>query len=158
MSRVPAGAQGRRDLWIPVGFVLFFLALAALQLWFVLLANRTFTGLVTDPRPAGHAHGIAPATDWSAQVNFTPTGPLTGTLEVTLTDTNGGPLFPERISATAERTTRFPQLLPVELHPAGAGRFGAALRLPLAGGWAVRLTVTRNGATTERIETMEVLP
>jgi nitrogen fixation protein FixH len=158
MSRMPAVPQNRRDLWIPAGFVLFFVALAGLQLWFVLLANRSFTGLVTDPRPAGLAHGTAPATDWAARLTFTPTGTLAGTLEVTLTDSGGRPLAPERLIATAERTTRFPQLVPVMLHPLGAGRFEAALRLPLAGPWAVRLTLTQQGRTTERVETVEVLP
>lgn len=158
MSRLPAAPQNRRDLWIPAGFVLFFVALAGLQLWFVLLANRTFTGLVTDPRPAGLAHGTAPATDWSARLSFTPTGPLAGTLHVTLTDSGGQPLVPEQLVVTAERTTRFPQLVPVLLHPAGAGRFDATLQLPLAGPWAVRLTLTRQGTTTERVETVEVRP
>ncbi|WGD28839.1 FixH family protein [Ancylobacter sp. WKF20] len=158
MSHMPAAPQSRRDLWIPAGFVLFFVALAGLQLWFVLLANRTFTGLVTDPRPAGLAHGTAPATDWSARLTFTPTGPLAGTLEVTLADRGGRPLVAEQLFATAERTTRFPQLVPILLHPRGAGRFAADLQLPLAGPWAVRLTLTQQGATTERVETVEVMP
>jgi nitrogen fixation protein FixH len=158
MSRTPAAPQNRRDLWIPAGFVLFFVALAGLQLWFVLLANRTFTGLVTDPRPAGLAHGTAPATDWAARLAFTPTGPLAGMLDLTLTDSSGQPLAPERLTATAERTTRFPQLVPVLLRPVGVGRFEARLQLPLAGPWAVRLTLTQQGRTTERVETVEVLP
>lgn len=158
MSRTPAAPQDRRDLWIPAGFVLFFVALAGLQLWFVLLANRTFTGLVTDPRPVGLAHGTAPATDWSARLTFTPTGPLAGTLEVRLTDSDGQPLAPDGLIATAERTTRFPQLVPVRLTPLGAGHFGADLKLPLAGPWAVRLALTQQGRITERIELVEVLP
>ncbi len=40
--------QNRKDLWIPACFILFFVALAGLEAWFVLLANRTFSGEVTD--------------------------------------------------------------------------------------------------------------
>lgn len=158
MSGDAATPGTRRDLWIPAGFVLFFVALAALQLWFVLLANRSFTGLVTDPRPASQAHGTAAATDWSARLTFTQTGTLAGTLHLALVGTDGAPLAVDRLVATAERTTRFPQLLPIQFTPAGPGRYEAPLRLPLAGDWAIRITVTRAGETSERVETVEVAP
>lgn len=158
MSRGSAAPGARRDLWIPAGFVLFFVALAGLQLWFVLLANRTFTGLVTDPRPAAQAHGTPAATDWSARLSFAQTGALAGRLALALVGADGAPLAVDRLTATAERTTRFPQLLPIDFTPAGPGRYEAPLRLPLAGDWAIRLQVTRAGRTSERIETVEVAP
>lgn len=158
MSRADPTQSPRRDLWIPAGFVLFFVALAGLQLWFVLLANRTFTGLVTDPKtPAAH-HDTAMAPDWSARLAFTPTGTLAGTLDLTLTGANGAPLAPDRVVATAERMTRFPQLLPIPLRPDGPGRFKAPIRLPLGGAWTVRILLTEQGRESERLETLEVEP
>ncbi|WP_018388274.1 FixH family protein [Ancylobacter sp. FA202] len=158
MSRADTPHDLRRDLWIPAGFVLFFIALAGLQLWFVLLANRSFSGLVTDPKPASGVHAAVHAPDWSARLTFAPDTPLAGTLSVELKGADGAPLTPDRLIATAERATRFPQLLPIAFQVVGPGRFEAPLRLPLAGDWAVRLTLTRAGATSERIETLEVAP
>lgn len=158
MSRADTPPDSRRDLWIPAGFVLFFIALAGLQLWFVLLANRSFSGLVTDPRPAVGRYAAARAPDWTARLAFVPSEALAGTLAMEIAGANGAPLTPERLVATAERATRFPQLLPIVLHEVAPGRFEAPLRLPLAGDWAVRLTLTQAGATSERIETLEVAP
>lgn len=158
MSRLDTSPSPRRDLWIPAGFVLFFVALAGLQLWFVLLANRSFSGLVTDPKPASGVHAAAHAPDWTARLAFVPSEALAGTLAVEIAAANGAPLTPDRLIATAERATRFPQLLPIALREVGPGRFEAPLRLPLAGDWAIRLILTQAGATSERIETLEVAP
>lgn len=158
MSRPDTSLSPRRDLWIPAGFVLFFIALAGLQLWFVLLANRSFSGLVTDPKPASGVHAPAHAPDWTARLAFVPNEALAGTLAVEIAAANGAPLTPERLVASAERATRFPQLLPIALHEVAPGRFEAPLRFPLAGDWAIRLTLTQAGATSERIETLEVAP
>ncbi|UOK72444.1 FixH family protein [Ancylobacter polymorphus] len=157
MSGPDTSPRPRRDLWIPAGFVLFFVALAGLQLWFVLLANRSFSGLVTDPKPAAGRYA-AQAPDWTARLAFVPSEALAGTLAMEIAGANGAPLTPERLVATAERATRFPQLLPIVLHEVAPGRFEAPLRLPLAGDWAIRLTLTQAGATSERIETLEVAP
>lgn len=158
MRRPDTSPSPRRDAWIPAGFVLFFIALAGLQLWFVLLANRSFSGLVTDPKPASGVHAAAHAPDWTARLALVPDTPLAGTLSLELKGADGAPLTPDRLVATAERATRFPQLLPIAFNAVGPGRFEAPLRLPLAGDWSVRLTLTQAGATSERIETLEVTP
>lgn len=158
MSDPRTDAAPRRDLWIPACFVLFFVALAGLQLWFVLLANRSFTGLVTDPRTPAASHAPVHDPGWSSRLAFTPTGPLAGRLTLTLREAGGGALEPERLIATAERTTRFPQLLPVDFERRADGAYTADLKLPLAGDWAIRLTLVKGGERVERIEMVEVLP
>lgn len=156
MPRAGTPPDTRRDRWIPAAFVLFFLALVGLETWFVLLANRSFSGLVTEAAPAGVPAPSAP--DWDAAVAFAPTGPLAGRLTLALTDASGAPLDPEAIVATAERTTRFPQLVPLVLRPAGPGTYVADLVTPLAGPWAIRIRLAGEGVSGEHLAAIEVMP
>ena len=75
-------------------FVLFFVALAGLEAWFVLLANRTFSGVVTD-----NAYTVGLKYDdvlaqreaerklgWSTDLSFVQQGGLAGRLTLVVTD------------------------------------------------------------------------
>lgn len=154
MSDVTPNENGRRDLWIPTLFVLFFVGLAILQGWFVMLAQSTFTGVVTDQ--AVQTNSDAPA--WTATVAFTSQGALAGRLDLAFRDQQDELLAPDRIQATAERTTRFPQSLPVHFAPDGAGHYTAHLDLPLGGKWSIRVVATKGDSSIETIKVVEITP
>lgn len=155
--------QTRRDLWIPTVFVLFFVALAGLQAWFVMLAQSTFTGVVTDQRYGlRHLDKDTEARDaalgWKADLLYGAAGPLAVTLRLDLKDVTGKPLVLDRIRATAERATKFPQVLPVVFRAIAPGRYRAEMSLPLAGKWTVRTVLNAGGDEIERIDAIEVQP
>jgi len=159
-------SQKRKDLWIPACFVLFFVGLAGLEAWFVLLANRTFSGLVTD-----NAYSVGLKYDdvlaqreaerklgWSTDLNFVQQGGLVGRLTLAVTDRDGVPLDGPNVRATAERMTRFPQIQTVNFLRQEAGIYVADLKVPLAGRWFVRLKVEQGGRSVHAIKEVDVLP
>lgn len=156
--------ETRRNLWIPAAFVLFFIALAGLQAWFVMLAQSTFTGVVTDqPYGLRRAHegdtnARNAALGWKVNLIYEPKGPLTITLHLDLKDTAGQPLIMELVRATAERATKFPQVVPVVFRAVAPGHYRAELNLPLAGKWTVRTVLMAGGDEIERIDAIEVDP
>lgn len=155
--------QTRRDLWIPTAFVLFFVALAGLQAWFVMLAQSTFTGVVTDqPYGLWHADKDTEARDaalgWTAELRYEPAGPLAVTLRLDLKDATGQPLVLDSIRAAAERATKFPQVLPVVFRAIAPGHYRAEMGLPLAGEWTVRTVLIAGANEIERIDAIEVQP
>ncbi|QIG51968.1 FixH family protein [Nordella sp. HKS 07] len=159
-------SEKRKDLWIPACFVLFFVGLAGLEAWFVLLANRTFSGLVTD-----NAYAVGLKYDdvlaqreaerelgWSTNLNFVQQGGLVGRLTLAVTDRDGIPLDTPNVRATAERMTRFPQIQTVNFLRQKAGIYVADLKVPLAGRWFVRLRVEQAGRSVHAIKEVDVLP
>ncbi len=154
MSQVPEGKRERQDLWIPGLFVAFFVGLAALQGWFIYVAQSSFSGLVTDQQMQKDDEGE----DWQARFSFSQTASLEGTIELSIRDQHGSPLDSDTLRATIERGTRFPQSIPVAFVRTHAGNYRAELRLPLAGPWTLRAHITDGQRTVERIATIEVLP
>ncbi len=145
----------RRDLWIPALFVLFFVGLAGLQAWFVVLAQSTFTGVVTD-QPLRQED--ATAADLITNIAFEPAGSLAGVVRLDFRDRDGQPVSVEEIQATAERGTRFPQSLPVDFQSTGDGAYAARLDLPLAGPWTIRVVAIWDDRSFETIATVEIEP
>lgn len=152
MSKTTTAPSPRKDLWIPALFVLFFVGLAILQGWFVMLAQSSFTGIVTDQ--THRSAEIGPA--WTADIAFEATGPHTGKVWLRLGDEEGAPIIPDRILATAERGTRFPQSLPIAFKVADDGVLTADLDLPLAGEWTLRVIAFKEGQSFETITTVEL--
>ena len=153
--------QDRRDRWIPVAFVMFFLLLAVFQGWFVFLAQSSFSGLVTDRvwnGPTNAARGMQPLTGVVAGFRFAPTGALSGRVYLSLQDEGGKPLTADHVRGSAERGTRFPQSLPVVFRPVELGLYTAEITLPLAGGWSFRTLIDRDGRTLERVDAVEIEP
>lgn len=144
----------KRDLWIPALFVMFFIGLAGLQAWFVMLAQSTFTGVVTDQTLRKEDGGA----NLSAQIAFEPAGSLAAVVRLEFRDAADEPVSVETIEATVERGTRFPQSLPVEFEPAVAGVYTARLLLPLAGPWTLRVVASKDANSFETIATVEIEP
>lgn len=158
--------QNRKDLWIPACFILFFVALAGLEAWFVLLANRTFSGEVTDNAYAvglNYNQVLAQREaerklGWSTKLTFDQQGELAGRLTLAVTDRDGAPLDGPNVRATAERMTRFPQIQTVDFLRQETGVYVADLKVPLAGRWFVRIKVERDGRSVHAIQEVDVLP
>lgn len=154
-----------RDRWIPFAFVGFFIGLAALEANFIAIAYRTFTGVVTDePYATGldyneiiAAREAEQRLGWQIDAVAKPAGSLTTEVHVALRDADGRPLdaVPK---ITAERMTRFPQVIPVDLSEQAPGEWRGVASLPLAGRWSLRLIVTRGGDRVHRILDVEVEP
>ena len=87
----------------------------------------------------------------------TPGAALESRLEVTLRDRDGRPLA-AGLKITAERMTRFPQVIPVEMTEVAPGQWQGLARLPLAGRWSLRLIVTAGADKVHRIAEIEVEP
>lgn len=159
-------SENRKDLWIPACFILFFVALAGLEAWFVLLANRTFSGVVTDNAYAvGLNYNDVLAQreterqlGWSTELTFDQQGELAGRLTLAVSDRDGAPLNGPEVRATAERMTRFPQIQTVKFLRQGAGIYVADLKVPLAGRWFVRIKVEEGGRSVHAIKEVDVLP
>ncbi len=161
-----ASRVGRRDLWIPACFVLFFVFLTGLLSWFVVIANRSFTGVVTED---AYAIGLnynevlalreaEKRLGWATALTFKQGDGLGGLLTFSLRDRDGGPLVADDIRATAERMTRFPQIQTVDYERRADGVYEANLAVPLAGRWFVRARITRNGQSIHVIDEVDVRP
>ncbi|MBX3578345.1 MAG: FixH family protein [Rhizobiaceae bacterium] len=144
----------RRDLWIPACFVLFFIALAVMQGAFVYTAQSTFSGLVTDQTMRRAGNGPA----WTADIALVDAGSLSGRLTLTISDERRLPLAPDRLEATIERGSKFPQSLPLVLTPVAPGKWEAPVDVPMAGPWTVRIMASSNNASFEAISVVEIAP
>lgn len=156
----------RKDLWIPGCFILFFICLAALEVWFVTLANRSFTGVVTDDAYAvGLNYNEALARreaerrlGWTTAIHFAQGADLGGKLTLSVRDADGQALVADEVRATAERMSRFPQIQTVAFERQATGEYLANLPVPLAGRWFVRVRIDRGGQTIHVIEAVDVRP
>lgn len=150
---------GRRDRWIPAAFILFFVGLAAIEAWFVVLAEGSFSGLVIErPALATDMAQTAAGTGLRPIVSFDQTDRLAGRLTIRITEDNGDRVPVEGLHITAERLTRFPQRLPVGVVETSAGLYTADIRLPLAGEWTIRSALSAKGETVEHFDSIEVSP
>lgn len=159
-------AAERRDRWIPGCFILFFVCLAAVEIWFVTLANQSFTGVVTDDAYATGLNYDAviarreaeKSLGWSTELAFRQGDGLFGRLILRIRDAGGLVLVADDMRATAERMTRFPQILPVDFVRQTDGEYAADFAVPLAGRWFVRIRIERDGQSIQVIEEVEVRP
>lgn len=157
---------GNRDRWIPGCFIAFFVGLAALEVWFVTIANRTFTGVVTD-----NAYAVGLNYDqvlarqeaerrlgWRTRFRFVQSGEREGRLTLNVSRPDGSSLSDASVRGTAERMTRFPQILAVEFAQQADGDYVADLKVPLAGRWFVKVKVEQADHSIHVIEEVNVLP
>ncbi len=165
MSDNPAVA-GRKDRWIPACFILFFVCLAGLEIWFVTLANKSFTGVVTDDAYAiGLNYNDVMARreaerqlGWTASLAFAQGDGLHGALTLRIRDRDGQPLVADNVRATAERMSRSPQIQAVDFKRQSDGEYKAHLVVPLAGRWFVRARIEGNGQAIQVIQEVDVRP
>lgn len=156
----------RKDLWIPAIFVGFFVCLAAVEAWFVTIAHITFSGVVTD-----NAYSTGLAYDdvlarreaeqrlgWSSSLQFDRGNGLSGRLTLVAQEAQGRPLTGATLHATAERMTRFPQILPVVFSEISPGRYVAQLEVPLAGRWFIRTKLEKNDGALHGIKEVDIDP
>ncbi|PWK74055.1 FixH family protein [Aminobacter sp. AP02] len=166
MTSQPPAPKPRKDLWIPAIFIGFFVFLAGVEAWFVTIAHTTFSGVVTD-----NAYSIGLAYDdvlaqreaerrlgWSSSLQFDRGDGLSGRLTLVARDALGQPLAGLAVHATAERMTRFPQVLPVAFSEISPGRYAAPLAVPLAGRWFIRTKLEKDGAATLSINEVDIDP
>jgi len=161
-----ASRHDRKDLWIPASFVLFFVFLTGLLSWFVVIANRSFTGVVTeDAYAVGLNYNDVLALretekrlGWATALSFRQGDGLGGVLTFSVRDRGGEPLVADDIRATAERMTRFPQIQAVDYARRADGVYEANLAVPLAGRWFIRARITRNGESIHVIDEVDVRP
>jgi nitrogen fixation protein FixH len=155
----------KRDRWIPLAFIGFFLLLFSVQGVFVSIAVKTFPGLVTDkPYATGIGYNevlkeqaAEAALGWQVQSKFETTGPLAGQLTLQLADAQGQPLDAV-VVAQAERMTKFPQIVELTPQTIAPGQVVLPVKLPMAGRWFVRLTVNQGSDHVARIVEIEVWP
>ncbi|MDK1376802.1 MULTISPECIES: FixH family protein [unclassified Sinorhizobium] len=158
--------SGRKDLWIPGCFIFFFILLAGFEVWFVALANRSFTGVVTDN---AYAIGLnynevlaqreaEKRLGWKTTLSFDEGEKLGGRLTLRVHDADGQLLIADEVRATAERMSRFPQIQAVQYDRQPNGDYVADLSVPLAGRWFIRARIARGGQTVHIIEEVDVRP
>jgi nitrogen fixation protein FixH len=165
MSESTAVAR-RKDLWIPGCFILFFVCLAALEVWFMTLAHRSFTGVVTDDaysiglneEELAAQREAARRLGWTAAMAFEQGPGLGGRLTLQLRDAAGQALNADEVRATAERMTRFPQIQAVRFVRQPGGEYLADFSVPLAGRWFVRVRLARGGQSLQVIDEVHVRP
>ncbi len=154
-------SDAKKDRWIPGLFIAFFVGLACLQIWFVTLAQTTFSGLVTDyaqDTPLGREAETKNPGGWKHSIRLEDQDSLRGRLVLVVRNTDERPLAGATVQASAERMSRFPQILPVRFQEREPGVFEADLTVPLGGAWFVRLDVAAGGTIASWIEEVEVAP
>ena len=150
------------ERWIPLLFVLFFVAIFAVMGNFVRLAHTTFPGLVTanayesglayDDLLAAEAEQIAQG--WQMQVYLPALSGPGQAIAMRLTDSNGQPLSGGTVIVMAERMTRYAQQFRLSLTDEGNGLYQAPITFPIAGRWFVSVLADINGA--RHFETHEI--
>ncbi|CAM5614065.1 hypothetical protein ATER59S_05747 [Aquamicrobium terrae] len=161
-----AREDNRKHLWIPTSFVLFFICLAGLEIWFVTIANSSFTGVVTDD---AYAIGLnynevlkrreaERRLGWTTAIAFTQGTDLAGEVRLTVRNADGQSLAADDVRATAERMSRFPQIQAVEFERQSDGQYLAKLNVPLAGRWFLRVRIEKGGEAIHVIEEVDVRP
>lgn len=158
--------KGRWDQWIPRSFILFFIGLAALEIWFVTMATRTFSGLVTDQAYVTglnyneilEQRAAEAKLGWVTDLDFAQGNGLRGAVTLAVADAEGQPVAIDEIRATAERMSRHPQIKAVEFSVQPGGFASADLAVPLAGRWFLRLRIARGEDVIHIIEEVDVEP
>lgn len=154
-------SDAKKDRWIPGLFIAFFVGLACLQIWFVALAQTTFSGMVTDyaqDTPLGREGETKNPGGWKHSIRLEDQDSLRGRLVLVVRNADERPLAGASVQASAERMSRFPQILPLRFQERESGVFEADLTVPLGGSWFVRLDVAAGGTTASWIEEVEVAP
>ena len=144
----------RRSRWIPWTFVGGFGVVVAVNAVLVVFAMTSWSGLETEQ---AYQKGLAynetlaavaeqEARGWNAKLSFAQTSERSGHLALLLADEGGAPVTGLEITARVVRptVTGYDQI--VALAPAGGGRYGVDLDLPLAGQWQVDLEAVGKGA------------
>ncbi|NOV20227.1 hypothetical protein E5S70_29925 [Ensifer adhaerens] len=159
-------AASTKDHWIPGCFIMFFVLLFGLEAAFVALASRSFTGLVTDN---AYAVGLnynevlaqreaEKKLGWKTDLSFEQSEGLAGQLSFRVLDANGQLLVADKVRATAERMSRFPQILAVNYERQPDGSYFARLSVPLAGRWFIRARIQLGEQVLHIIDEVEVYP
>ena len=135
--------------WIPWAFVGGFGVVIGANVALILFSPGSWTGLeTTDAYRKGLANNdvlaaaeAQAARGWSAAINYED-----GRLDVRLTYADGRGLKGLAVSATFVRPTHEGEDFTIPLAAAGAGQYGAAVDLPYAGNWDVRVRAEGIGA------------
>lgn len=155
-----------KDRWIPGCFIAFFVLLLGLESAFVALASQSFTGLVTDN---AYAVGLnynevlaqreaEKKLGWKTDLAFEQGAGLVGRLSLRVHDANGQLLVADKVRATAERMSRFPQIQEVNYERQPDGSYSARLSVPLAGRWFIRARIQLREQVLHIIDEVEVYP
>jgi nitrogen fixation protein FixH len=159
-------AASKKVNWIPGCFIMFFVLLFGLESAFVVLASRSFTGLVTDN---AYAVGLnynevlaqreaEKRLGWKTALSFEQGEKLDGRLSLRVRDANGQLLVADKVRATAERMSRFPQIQAVNYERQPDGSYLAHLSVPLAGRWFIRARIQRGEQVVHIIDEVDVRP
>jgi nitrogen fixation protein FixH len=144
-----------RGGWIPWAFIGFFGVVLAANGVMVWLAFASWTGLDT---ARAYQQGLAyngtleaarqqAALGWQIGFAFAQTGKREALLEVSLEDAHGDLLEQAEVRATIVRPTHAGYDFALRLPHHHAGRYRAALDLPLPGQWEVRIVAAEGGDT-----------
>lgn len=155
-----------KDLWIPGCFVAFFALLFIVEAAFVAVASQSFTGLVTDNAyTVGLNYNevlaqreVERKLGWKTELSFEQGEKLEGRLSLRIHDAKGQPVVADKLRATAERMSRFPQIEVVNYQRQSDGSYLAHLSVPLAGRWFIRARIQRDEQVIHIIDEVEVLP
>lgn len=148
MSSAQRPRSGRRPGWyIPWLFVGGFAIIIAANATMVGFALTSWSGLETQSSfDAGNAYNrtlaavrAQEARGWQADAAFVPITGLAGTARMTLRDAEGAGLDGARAKLHLERPGRDGLDQEVPLTAIGGGVYEAALTLPIAGRWRVRI-------------------
>ena len=134
----------KRDRFIPLYFVAFFLVLAAMDGVFVYLATSSHTGLVTDQayeRGLAYNETIAAAEesaklDWQADITLSGSN-----LILDLADAQGEPIDDANVKAEITRPTQAGYDIELTLSQTAGGTYTVPVVFPLDGQWDVRVFV-----------------
>ena len=142
----PASDQAR---WIPAIFIAGMALVVAVNGVMVWLALSSWSGLAV---PAPYQRGLdynrvlaavaeQESLGWAIAATFSTTrrGESSGAVIVTIRDRDGQPLSDLNLSGRLVRPLAEAGDIPLELRPAGAGRYAAAVSAPRPGQWELRL-------------------
>lgn len=159
--QLKATKHRKPGFWIPYAIIGFFVMLIIVQICFLILATRSFSGLVTDePYATGidyndiiAARKAEAELGWAVSLYYDQ-----GRVIIEAKDANGIPLDATKLHGTAELMGRAPQLIPLTFEPQRAGLWSASLNVPVPGRWYARVHVESSGHTMARLIEFEARP
>lgn len=153
MSTRPARPDGRRPpgWWIPWTFVGGFALVVAVNAALVLVAARSWTGLVTErPYDRGldynrnlEAAAAMAELGWTAKLLAAPAAAGGYELTLEVRDRGGAPVGGLAVEGTLERPLQAGLDHPIALVQQGPALYRARVELPAAGQWHARLRLRR---------------
>lgn len=137
------------DKWIPISIIAFFLFLISGSIVMVVVAHKTFPGVVTDhayEKGIGYNTSISAgaaqkALGWRHEIDIVSPTEKVARVRFVLRDNSGKPIDAADVKVSFVRPTKAGYDQRMSMTPSGNGTYVGEASLPLSGVWDVQISV-----------------